>query len=80
MIYILRCVPLLRIYSRTHRYKRHDLLAFGNNKYDRDYVEFNVKINDLEGGLQQFINASFENITSIDHSLALLHRSVDIKL
>jgi dynein heavy chain, axonemal len=59
---------------RDFRYKRHDLLAFGNNKFDRDYVEFNVKISDLEGGLQQFINASFENITSIDHSLALLHR------
>jgi len=52
--------------------KRHDLLDYHNNKFDRDYVEFNVHISDLEGSLQQFINQSFENITSIEQSLALL--------
>ena len=54
------------------RSKRHDLLDYHNNKFDRDYVEFNVHISDLEGSLQQFINQSFENITSIEQSLALL--------
>ena len=34
------------------RLKRHDLLAYNNNKFDRDYVEFNVKISDLESSLQ----------------------------
>lgn len=32
--------------------KRHDLLDFGNNRFDRDYVEFNVRISDLEGKLR----------------------------
>ena len=31
-----------------------------------------VKISDLEGALQHFINQSFENITSIENSLSLL--------
>eukprot|EP00935_MAST-01C_sp_MAST-1C-sp1_P000949 g949.t1 len=52
--------------------KRHDLLDYQNNKFDRDCVEFNVAISDLEGLLQQFINESFESITSIEHSLNLL--------
>ncbi|CAM9293042.1 unnamed protein product, partial [Ectocarpus sp. 13 AM-2016] len=59
---------------KDFRLKRHDLLAYHNNKFDRDYVEFNVKISDLECSLQAFINQSFENITSIEHSLKLLHK------
>lgn len=59
---------------REFRLKRHDLLDYHNNKFDRDYVEFNVKISDLESALQQFINQSFENITSIEHSLQLLRK------
>lgn len=59
---------------RDFRLKRHDLLDYHNNKFDRDYVEFNVKITDLEAALQQFINQSFENITSIEHSLQLLRK------
>lgn len=30
--------------------RNHDLLDYHNNKFDRDYVEFNVRISDLEGG------------------------------
>jgi len=59
---------------REFRLKRHDLLDYHNNKFDRDYVEFNVKISDLEAALQQFINSSFDNITSIEHSLQLLRK------
>ena len=33
-----------------------------------------MKISDLEGALQHFINQSFENITSIENSLNLLHK------
>ncbi|GLE09149.1 hypothetical protein PINS_up020740 [Pythium insidiosum] len=53
---------------------QHDLLDYKNNRFDRDYVEFNVRISDLEGLLQKFINDSFENITSIEHSLQLLRK------
>ncbi|CAD7937236.1 unnamed protein product [Amoebophrya sp. A120] len=54
--------------------KNHNLLDFHNNKFDRDYVEFNVRIADLEAALQQFINHSFESITSITTSLNLLKK------
>ena len=47
------------------RNKRHDLLDFHHNRFDRDYVEFNVRISDLESALQQFINQSFETVTSV---------------
>jgi dynein heavy chain len=43
-------------------------------QFDRDYLEFNVNISDLESGLQGFINASFENITSTEHALNLLRQ------
>lgn len=56
------------------RNKRHNLLDFHSNKFDRDYVEFNVRIADLETALQQFINHSFENIGSITTSLHLLKK------
>ena len=32
--------------------KKHDLLDYHNNKFDRDYVEFNVRISELENLLQ----------------------------
>merc|ERR1712137_452734 len=54
------------------RTKRHELLDFLNNRFDRDYVEFNVRIADLEGALQDFINQSFNSITSVENSLNLL--------
>jgi len=59
---------------RDFRLKRHDLLDYHSNKFDRDCVEFNVKITDLEAALQQFINMSFDTITSIESSLALLRK------
>jgi dynein heavy chain len=58
--------------------KRHDLLDFQRNDFDRDYVEFNVKIAELETRLQMFINTSFESITSIEHSLNLLRKFQNI--
>lgn len=33
-----------------------------------------MNISDLEAGLQGFINASFENITSTEHALSLLRQ------
>ena len=58
----------------SFRAKAHDLLAYDNNKFDRDYVEFNVQISELETSLQEFINASFDSITDIEQSLTLLKR------
>ncbi|GBG77441.1 hypothetical protein CBR_g23890 [Chara braunii] len=52
--------------------KPYDLLDFSKNQFDRDYLEFNVNIHDLETTLQGFINSSFENITSTEHALNLL--------
>lgn len=67
--------PLIAAFKeivKTFRTKGHDLLDFHLNKFDRDYVDFNVKMNELESSLQQFINRSFENIGSIEQSLNLL--------
>ena len=33
--------------------KKHDLLDYQNNKFDRDFVELNVQIADLESSLHQ---------------------------
>jgi dynein heavy chain len=52
--------------------KKHDLLDTKNQEFDRDFVEFNIKIEGLEAALQHFINQSFENITTIESSLILL--------
>ena len=52
--------------------KPYDLLDYTKNQFDRDYLEFNVSIHELETALQGFINASFENIMSTEHALSLL--------
>lgn len=59
---------------REFKLKRHDLLEYYSHKFDRDFVEFNARIIDLELSLQVFINKSFQNITSIEHSLQLLKK------
>lgn len=56
------------------RSRNHDLLDYHNNKFDRDYVEFNVHIAELEIQIQKFVNKAFENTTSIMHSLQLLRK------
>ena len=48
--------------------KKHDLLDYHNNKFDRDYVEFNVQISELESALQDFINqVVFQNCNKPIH-------------
>ena len=56
------------------RNKGLDLLDFYSTQFDRDYLEFNVNIHDLEMNLQTFINRSFENITNTEHALNLLEQ------
>ena len=55
------------------RSRKHNLLEFQNSKFDRDFVEFNVKIGKLEGELLNFVNKSFEDITNIKKSLKVLN-------
>ena len=52
--------------------KPYDPLDYRNNQFDRDYLDFNVSVHDLETSLQDFIDKSFENITSTEASLRLL--------
>ena len=59
--------------QQEFREREHDLLDYHNNRFDRDYVEFNVRIDELEKSLQRFIDQSFETIGSIGHSLELIH-------
>eukprot|EP00899_Mesostigma_viride_P009796 jgi/Mesvir1/18818/Mv04309-RA.2 len=54
--------------------KPYDLMDYTKNQFDRDFLEFNVNIHELETALQGFINASFENITSTEHALHLLRQ------
>ena len=73
--------PLLRTFNeivRGFRSKGYDLLDFHSNRFDRDYVDFNVKMNELESSLQHFINRSFENVGSIESSLSLLKKYQEI--
>jgi dynein heavy chain, axonemal len=58
--------------------KSHDVLDFADQSFDHDYVEFNVQIAELETQLQQFINHSFDSITSIEASLNLLKQFQNI--
>jgi dynein heavy chain len=54
------------------KHKPYDLLDYTKNTFDRDFLEFNVNVAELETALQGFINASFENISSTEHALSLL--------
>lgn len=54
--------------------KPYDLLDFYRTQFDRDFLEFNVNIHDLELSLQAFINVSFEQISSTEHALNLLRQ------
>ncbi|CAM9375389.1 unnamed protein product, partial [Choristocarpus tenellus] len=54
------------------RCKGHNLLDYHSNRFDRDFVDFNLSVVDLEEELQNFMNRSFESLASIEESLALL--------
>ena len=49
--------------------KPYELLDFSLNQFDRDYLEFNANIHELESSLQGFINQSFETINSTEQVL-----------
>ena len=52
--------------------KPYELLDFSMNQFDRDYLEFNANIHELESSLQGFINSTFEHIGSTEHALSQL--------
>lgn len=54
--------------------KRHDLLDYQKNQFDRDYVEFNVEISHLDAELQNFIDNNFNKFRNIEYSLKLLRK------
>ena len=45
-----------------------------NNIFDRDFVEFKTDVSTVETHLQDYIDANFQNITSIEDSLKLLRK------
>jgi len=50
------------------------LLDINNNKFDRDWVEFNVEISHLDQELQNFIDTNFTRFRNIEYSLKLLKK------
>ena len=58
--------------------KPYDLLDYQQNQFDRDFLEFNAMVHDVETSLQDFIDKSFENITSTEAALRLLTQFQEI--
>ena len=57
------------------RKRKHKLLHYTDNHFDRDFVEFNVDVSQLETELQQYIDKKFDLITtSIEDALKLLRK------
>eukprot|EP00667_Euglena_gracilis_P001259 EG_transcript_1257 len=54
--------------------KTSDLLDYTKPAFDKDYIEFNRSVQELESSLQVFINSSFENISSTVYALGLLKK------
>ncbi|KAJ3342801.1 Dynein heavy chain 5, axonemal [Gonapodya sp. JEL0774] len=63
----------------TMQRKPYDILDHRKIEYDSDYNNFKRQISDLEGTLQQFIDASFERISSTEQALLLLSKFGQIK-
>ena len=56
------------------RRMNHRLLDFTQNKFDRDFVAFNVNVSMVETELQNYIHNNFERVMSITDSLRLLRK------
>jgi len=68
--------PMIKTFSTMAdelKKKGYDLLDFTKNGFDRDFLEFNVNVGELESSLANFINSSFDHIRSTERALALLH-------
>jgi dynein heavy chain len=49
-------------------------LAYNEDRFDRDFVEFNVYVSDVDTMLQNYINSYFDAQTNIIDSLRLLRK------
>ncbi|KAI3432720.1 hypothetical protein D9Q98_004263 [Chlorella vulgaris] len=54
--------------------RQYDLLDSSRTQYDRDLLEFEVQVHDLEAALQEVLNASFSRAASTEQSLLLLRQ------
>lgn len=54
--------------------KKHRLLQYEQNTFDRDFVEFNVHVSASETELQGYIKKNFEVARSVEDSLKLLRK------
>ena len=54
--------------------KNHNLLDYESTIFDRDFIEFNVEVSNLETSLQQFINRNFDVVNNIEHSIKFLRK------
>lgn len=61
-------------YVKKFKGKNHRLLEYRDDKFDRDFVEFNVDISNVETDLATYINEQFTNITDLVVSLRLLRK------
>jgi dynein heavy chain len=59
---------------KTFQRMNHRLLDYTQNKFDRDFVAFNVNVSIVESELQAYIHNQFERVMSIDESLKLLRK------
>jgi len=69
--------PILDVFAghvKKFKSKNHRLLEYRDDRFDRDFVEFNVDISNVETLLQDYINQNFANITNIVDSLRLLRK------
>lgn len=52
--------------------KKYNLLDLAKTTFDRDFIDFNAAVAELEGDIQFFIDQSFEGVTSAEHALQML--------
>ena len=55
--------------------KGHDLLDFYNTSFERDFVEFTMHNSGLENAIQDFMEKSLTQMTSIDKQLELINEA-----
>ena len=56
----------------SFKHKTAQLLKYNDTKFDKDYVAFNLKINDIENELHKIINEEFKKLNWIEKKLKLL--------
>ena len=54
------------------KHKTSQLLKYNDTKFDKDYVAFNLKINEIENELHKIINEEFKKLSWIEKKLKLL--------